>query len=1049
MPKIPCNSAIAFADLIIPTSYINWSPFSKKNKLTFETKDESTLDVDYKNLSPQQIDLVLGLKNKLREIEQLKQQTRNIENNKIQLHLKTIELKNSFVQIVDFSIQTLQTKKLNNSVLRLFNKVLIEIQNDYIAKTWNTDYKSDTNKPIRFKESIDYLDNCFTIRQLISLLDLLNFNLNKELMISKENKNFKLFPQLYSLIQKNIDFQKVVCKRIESLVNYKSYEIDEINLIETVVKCFSFFFKYLNFIPNNQENSLKALEFVLQKFSKSSLIADDNDLNYFKQLLLFEITENLFNFKVQSHNLDLLLNLSEVSNLIQSNNIIYINSNLILKIFNSLKNDQLEKKFVDSYLKMFNLFIILNNYEKLHVNKTQDSGTNIYNNGNSIDFDYALLNYSNKELLRFITFFMSNEQISDDLQIILKILQICEDENLNEETKLIFNTNLIPRYFPNAKFDKEHLYLIHNEEFLKLVIWNSIKFKELESLGINLIDHIDSTIKRDKMGKSLSDIVLSWELNRLTDFEPGFLTRNDRFLNKIEEVSSYKLVETEKEKEVENYNSLEVDYHSLHRSLCYLDVNTLNHLLETLVIKNLHSDSVNELIQHFKKTYLIEENIRTYYLLIETLLNEIRSGKSKEENLRKLTDAQDIFINSIKSGMDWVDSNNTKFKKVIPKIFEKTFSTEIIVDEEDLKEQYKFLKKFEKSVNTIDKISLNSVLKAFLKFDCVGNVIQFLSDQLEIDKENSKTNYYYRLSLNNKLNYDIYYTLICYFIEYKGNGEDEICWAVYGLLQEYFQFPFEDYGAVLKKLMYINNPRGALLVFQQMKRYNRLYGTPEPDTEHYKFLISSCGKLLFEEGILQLHAMYKMDLKIENDIGILNSFLEAYGNIVEPIKVRDIFESMLVTPRGHKNFINHQTINYTLRAFSTFAIEDVYILWHNLSDYEIEPDLSNYLQFIKCNNYRREYINLIPIFEEMERSGIAVNKDVLKITYNGIAGVANKKVFKESLKTEHLEILNELESEGQLIHDNIDPPYLLDDLEIKQEPLKVSSKEVVHKNFIE
>lgn len=304
-----------------------------------------------------------------------------------------------------------------------------------------------------------------------------------------------------------------------------------------------------------------------------------------------------------------------------------------------------------------------------------------------------------------------------------------------------------------------------------------------------------------------------------------------------------------------------------------------------------------------------------------------------------------------------------------------------------------------------------------LKEECVGDTIEMLKRELpQIGKSSAQklpvTPLCYRPYR------ELFDLLHNFVITYDGEETHETNWVLYGELHKYFHVPFETYLPALKFFCKVDRLNAALVIFRQIKMLHDIHGSQHvnlpPLREIYMFLLRTFGDKLYEEGVVEIHEYLKMDIDIERqDIELQNSILNAYSNLQNVGKVRDLFLS-ISSDSKLSGGINEETIQIMIKTYTYSDMLYVKKFWNNLSQFGVFPNHDVYKQYVIAHTYHGFIEDAVKLVEEIDDYNLEFTTDMLLAMYNYCLDPIKQQKIGEWAKNNHEEMWTDLSSSGLL-----------------------------------
>lgn len=280
--------------------------------------------------------------------------------------------------------------------------------------------------------------------------------------------------------------------------------------------------------------------------------------------------------------------------------------------------------------------------------------------------------------------------------------------------------------------------------------------------------------------------------------------------------------------------------------------------------------------------------------------------------------------------------------------------------------------------------SINAMAAKMLQAEFVGDTIEFLKRELpKIGKEDTE-----KLPMTEKYG-QLFSTLHNFVLTYKNESTFETNWVLYGEIHRYFNVPYEYYLPAMKFFSENQRQNASLIIFRQMVRLNELHGhgkrTPflAPLREHYLLLFQEFGNQLYEDGVAELHEYIKMDVHIpKQDIQLQNTILNAYSNLQDVPKTKDLFLAMSSNPKEIGG-INEDSIQIMIKTYTYSDITYVKKFWNNLSQFGIIPNYGIFKQYLIAHVYHGLTEEAIELTQgEMSDYEIEMSSDILTSMFN-------------------------------------------------------------------
>lgn len=378
-----------------------------------------------------------------------------------------------------------------------------------------------------------------------------------------------------------------------------------------------------------------------------------------------------------------------------------------------------------------------------------------------------------------------------------------------------------------------------------------------------------------------------------------------------------------------------------------------------------------------------------------------------------------IFNESINNLMQWT-SQDQEFTLQI----RQTLNDLIILSckqVNDIGELFNFfiLIKQQMSNDSINIYSIIELSQRMLGAEYVGDCIEMLKRELPaIDKDSS-----IKLPANEPFAFayrKLFDILHEFVITYNNEKTHETNWVLYGELHKYFHVPFESYLPAMKFFCESNRLNAALIIFRQIRRLHEAHGNHNhlpPLKEMYMYLFKEFGDNLYEEGVEEIHEYLKLDVSLpRQDIELINSILNAYSNLQDVSRVRDIFLSASPSSKieGGSSGVNEKTIQIMIKTYTYADINYVKSFWNNLSSFGIIPNYDIFKQYLIAHVYHGLPEDAIEIAGEMDDYGLAVREDTLVSMYNFCLSPNDQIKVENWAKSEHKEAWESIVSKNLL-----------------------------------
>lgn len=280
--------------------------------------------------------------------------------------------------------------------------------------------------------------------------------------------------------------------------------------------------------------------------------------------------------------------------------------------------------------------------------------------------------------------------------------------------------------------------------------------------------------------------------------------------------------------------------------------------------------------------------------------------------------------------------------------------------------------------------AINALAKRMLAEECVGDTIELLKRELPTIPKDSVL----RLQVDAPWAYayrELFDTLHNFVITYTNEETHETNWVLYGDLHKYFHVPYNTYMPALEFFCKVDRLNAALVIFRQIKKLSELHGTNQylpPLRDMYMFLLKTFGDRLYEEGVVEVHEYLNMDVNLQDqDIGLQNCILNAYSNLQNVGKARDLFLSISSNAKQYGG-INEETIQIMIKTYTYSDMLYVKKFWNNLSQFGIFPDYSIFKQYLIAHVYHGLLDDAFALVDDIDDYNIDFSPDLLLAMHN-------------------------------------------------------------------
>ena len=184
----------------------------------------------------------------------------------------------------------------------------------------------------------------------------------------------------------------------------------------------------------------------------------------------------------------------------------------------------------------------------------------------------------------------------------------------------------------------------------------------------------------------------------------------------------------------------------------------------------------------------------------------------------------------------------------------------------------------------------------------------------------------------------------------------------------------------------------------------------------YLYLINEFGDKLYEEGIIEIHESLKMDLTLDyQDRELIHSIMNAYCNLQEVSKVRDLFLTMSLNPKDEGG-VDETSAMLMIKAYTYHDLMYVEKFWNNLTTFGLIPDYKLLKQYLIAYSYHGLIDKSIEIVENIEQDyDLELNDDLLINMYNYCYEIQGQQKLQNWATKNHPEIWNNIVKSGKLI----------------------------------
>lgn len=407
--------------------------------------------------------------------------------------------------------------------------------------------------------------------------------------------------------------------------------------------------------------------------------------------------------------------------------------------------------------------------------------------------------------------------------------------------------------------------------------------------------------------------------------------------------------------------------------------------------------------------------VRDYFNLlgIETPLQVYKILMDAGISRRNYVDAMTIFEGSVLEYADWSNERD-------PTIL-KTLNDLIILSCESLADVTRIFPVFIKIKQQMSSLQCNaeaitSLASQMLDAEYVGDLIEMLKRELpEITPDT-----WPKLPMKGPAGakyLDLFKVLHTFIVEYTGESTYETNWVLYGELHKYFEVPFDSYLPAMKYFCEHDRANAALIIFRQVRKLHELHGHQfhAPLREMYVYLLQQFGDKLYEEGVIEVHEHLKTDIMLpQQDIHLQNAILNAYSNLQDVARARDLFLAMSSKPKMLGG-VNEETIQIMIKTYTYNDLGYVKHFWNNLSQFGIVPDNAIYQQYVIAHVYHGLANEAISLIEEMDEYGLIPSSELLCAAHNFCFDKTGQKTIAEWCQKSHPQLWDQALKNGSLV----------------------------------
>lgn len=415
------------------------------------------------------------------------------------------------------------------------------------------------------------------------------------------------------------------------------------------------------------------------------------------------------------------------------------------------------------------------------------------------------------------------------------------------------------------------------------------------------------------------------------------------------------------------------------------------------------TDSFSQKIdEYFKEEHAIEPSVLIYKFRIDQAIHQ-----GDHERAMKILDE------SIKSFTQWETESDARSLLTLNKLIILLCNNLSGVD--DIFPLFRKIKQQMVS-HSINVYAVKALAKKMLEAEYVGDLIEMLKQELPSIKRDDLI----KLPTSGAafVKYRELFDLLHNFvITYNSEETHETNWVLYGELHKYFSVPYDSYLPAMKFFCEHDRSNASLIIFRQLKKLSEVHGSMRhlpPLRDMYLYLFKDFGNKLYEEGVHEIHEYLKIDQDIpKQDIELQNCILNAYSNLQDVPKARDLFVSMSSVPK-QVGGINEETVQIMLKTFTYSDMMYVQKFWNDLSLYGILPNYAIFKQYIIAHVYHGLVDEALEVLKEMEDYDIEFSSDLLLAMHNYCLEVPAQEKVKSWAQKNFPDMLESLAEKGLL-----------------------------------
>lgn len=409
-----------------------------------------------------------------------------------------------------------------------------------------------------------------------------------------------------------------------------------------------------------------------------------------------------------------------------------------------------------------------------------------------------------------------------------------------------------------------------------------------------------------------------------------------------------------------------------------------------------------EINEYFREEHAIEPSVLIY---------KFRIDKAIRQDNHEI--AMKVFDESIKNFTQWETESDARALLTLNKLIVLLCNNLSGVDE-----IFPLFRKIKQQMvsHSINVYAVRALAEKMLEAEYVGDLIEMLKQELPSIKRDDLI----KLPTSGPafVKYRELFDLLHNFvITYNSEETHETNWVLYGELHKYFSVPYDSYLPAMKFFCEHDRSNASLIIFRQLKKLSELHGSMRhlpPLRDMYLYLFKDFGNKLYEEGVHEIHEYLKIDQDIpKQDIELQNCILNAYSNLQDVPKARDLFVSMSSVPK-QVGGINEETVQIMLKTFTYSDMMYVQKFWNDLSLYGILPNYAIFKQYIIAHVYHGLVDETFEVLKEMEDYDIEFSSDLLLAMHNYCLEVLAQENVKSWAQKNYPDELESLAEKGLL-----------------------------------